>query len=46
VLLIALANDEDEIRSRLSDDCWTRSGLLRIKQIVPWALRLGALGPF
>lgn len=43
VLLIARANDVDEIRSRLSDDCWTRNGLLRIKQIVPWTLRLGTL---
>jgi hypothetical protein len=43
VLLIALANDADEIRSRLSDDSWTRNGLLRIKQIVPWTLRLGTL---
>jgi hypothetical protein len=33
----------DEIRSRLSDDCWARNGLLQIKQIVPWTLRLGAL---
>jgi uncharacterized protein YciI len=44
VLLIARANDEDEIRARLSDDAWTRNGLLRIKQIVPWTLRLGTLG--
>jgi hypothetical protein len=43
VLLIAHANDVDEIRSRFSDDCWTRNGLLQIKQIVPWTLRLGAL---
>jgi uncharacterized protein YciI len=45
VLLIARANDEDEIRARLAGDCWTQNGLLRIKQIVPWALRLGTLGP-
>jgi len=43
VLLIARANDEDEIRARLAEDCWARNGLLRIKQIVPWALRLGKL---
>ena len=43
VLLIARANDEDEIRSRLAEDCWTRNGLLRIEQILPWALRLGKL---
>ncbi len=44
VLLIARARDEEEIRSRLADDCWSRNGLLRIKQISPWALRLGMLG--
>ena len=43
VLLIARANDEDEIRARLAEDCWTRNGLLAIRQIVPWALRLGKL---
>jgi hypothetical protein len=42
VLLIARAADEDEIRG-LAEDCWTRGGLLAIKQIVPWALRLGKL---
>ena len=45
VLLIARANDADEIRARLADDSWTRNGLLRITQIVPWTLRLGILGP-
>ena len=45
VLLIARANDPDEIRARLADDCWTRNGLLQIKQILPWTLRLGSLGP-
>lgn len=45
VLLIARAKDEEEIRARLSEDCWTVGGLLRIKQIIPWALRLGTLGP-
>jgi uncharacterized protein YciI len=45
VLLIARANDADEITARLSDDAWARNGLLRITQIVPWTLRLGALGP-
>jgi hypothetical protein len=45
VLLIVLANDADEIRSRLSDDSWTRNGLLQIKEMAPWTLRLGSLGP-
>ena len=43
VLLIARAKDEDEIRARLAEDCWTRNRLLAITQIVPWALRLGKL---
>ena len=43
VLLIARASDEDEIRARLAEDCWALNGLLRIKQIVPWTLRLGTL---
>jgi hypothetical protein len=45
VLLIMRARDSDEITARLADDVWTHNGLLRIKQIVPWTLRLGALGP-
>ena len=43
VLLIARANDADEIRARLADDPWTRNNLLRLERIVPWTLRLGAL---
>ena len=43
VLLIARANDADEIRARLASDPWTRNGLLRHERIVPWTLRLGAL---
>ena len=45
VLLMARAPDADEIRARLADDAWTRNGLLRITQILPWTLRLGAVGP-
>ena len=44
VLLIIRARDEDEIASRLADDCWSRKDLLRISQIRPWTLRLGSLG--
>jgi uncharacterized protein YciI len=43
VLLIIRANDAHEIQSRLSADSWTSKGLLQIKQIVPWSLRLGSL---
>jgi len=44
VLLIVRAKDADEIRVRLSQDCWSKSDLLRISRIDPWQLRLGALG--
>jgi len=43
VLLIMHARDEKEIRERLKADSWTRKGLLRVKQITPWTLRLGSL---
>lgn len=43
VLLIARSNDANEIHARLSADSWTSKDLLRIKQIVPWTLRLGSL---
>jgi uncharacterized protein YciI len=44
VLLIVRANDPDEIASRLSADPWTRMDVLRIKQALPWNLRLGSAG--
>jgi hypothetical protein len=44
VLLIIRSKDAEEIRTRLAGDSWTRKDLLRIKQIVPWTLRLGSLG--
>jgi hypothetical protein len=44
VLLIVRANGSEEIRVRLAGDSWTSKDLLRIKQIVPWTLRLGSLG--
>lgn len=44
VLLIIRADDANEIHARLSADSWTGKDLLRIKQIVPWTLRLGSLG--
>jgi uncharacterized protein YciI len=43
VLLIIRSNNVDEIHVRLSADSWTSKDLLRIKQIVPWTLRLGSL---
>lgn len=43
VLLIMRAKNAKEIHVRLSEDSWSSKGLLRIKQIVPWVLRLGSL---
>jgi uncharacterized protein YciI len=43
VLLIIRSRHESEIRARFSADSWTSKDLLRIKQIVPWTLRLGSL---
>ena len=43
VLLIIRAESEEEIRSRLAADSWTLNGLLRIKQIAPWTVRLGKI---
>ena len=44
VLLIVKADTEDEIRSRLAEDPWSRNDLLRVARITPWTLRLGSLG--
>jgi uncharacterized protein YciI len=44
VLLIARADDADQVRARLADDPWTSSGHLRLMQVTPWTLRLGTLG--
>ena len=41
ILLIIRAECEEEIRSRLAADSWSQNGLLRIKQIASWTLRLG-----
>jgi len=43
VLLIFRAADPAEITSRLAADPWSRNGLLIVKQISPWWLRLGSL---
>jgi uncharacterized protein YciI len=44
VLLIVRATSPDEIRSRLAEDPWTITDLLRVTRIAPWTLRLGSLG--
>jgi hypothetical protein len=43
VLLVVRAAGAPEIAARLSGDPWTASGLLVVKQIAPWRLRLGTL---
>ena len=43
VLLIVRAVDPAEITDRLAADPWSRNGLLIVKQISPWWLRLGSL---
>lgn len=43
VLLIVRAPSEDDIRARLAADPWHAKGLLTIKSISPWTLRLGSL---
>ena len=43
VLLIVRAGNPEEIVERFAADPWTAHGLLRIRQISPWTLRLGSL---
>ena len=43
VLLIVRAESEEAIRARLAPDPWHQMGLLAIKSISPWTLRLGRL---
>jgi uncharacterized protein YciI len=43
VLLIARADDAEQVIARLADDPWTGSGHLRLTQVAPWTLRLGTL---
>ena len=42
-LLVLRAPDEETLRTRLADDPWMRSGVLRIAELVPWELLLGEL---
>jgi uncharacterized protein YciI len=42
-LLIARATDAADIADRLAADPWSRNGLLIVKQISPWWIRLGSL---
>ncbi len=44
VLLILRAKSADEIKARLALDPWSSMDLLRVKEIAPWTVRLGAVG--
>ena len=43
VLLVVRATTPEEISARLARDPWAEIGLLTVKQICPWQLRLGSL---
>jgi uncharacterized protein YciI len=43
VLLVVRATDAAEIAERLAADPWVRNGLLRLKDVWPWWIRLGSL---
>ncbi|MGN6516777.1 MAG: hypothetical protein ACTHLR_13170 [Rhizomicrobium sp.] len=41
VLLLAMAESEDEVRVRLAEDIWAQQDLLRVERVAPWNLKLG-----
>jgi uncharacterized protein YciI len=43
VLLIVRGDDREEIAKRFAADPWHRDGLLVVKHIWPWRIRLGSL---
>ena len=45
VLLAVRAADPLEITERLAADPWARNGLLVVKHVYPWWIRLGSLTP-
>ena len=38
-LLLAMAESEDEVRTRLSEDAWATNDILRVERVAPWAVR-------
>ena len=44
ILLIVRAENPEQVRSRLSADCWAERDLLQIASVIPWTLRLGSVG--
>jgi uncharacterized protein YciI len=43
VLLVMRAKSREDVMRYLEQDPWTRLGLLRVKEVQPWTLRLGTL---
>ena len=43
VLLVVRATEQRQIAERLAADPWVQNGLLTIKQVSPWWIRLGSL---
>jgi hypothetical protein len=41
VLLLAMAESEEEVRERLAADIWAAGDLLRVERVAPWSLKLG-----
>ena len=41
VLLLAMAESEDEVRRRLAADIWAQRDMLRVERVAPWNLKLG-----
>lgn len=41
VLLLAMAESEEEVRERLAADIWAVNDLLRVDRVAPWNLKLG-----
>ncbi|HEY8949509.1 MAG TPA: hypothetical protein VIM56_11545 [Rhizomicrobium sp.] len=41
VLLLAMAESEEDVRTRLARDIWARQDLLRVERVAPWNLKLG-----
>jgi hypothetical protein len=41
VLLLAMAQSEEEIRERLAADIWAANDLLRVDRVAAWNLKLG-----
>jgi hypothetical protein len=41
VLLLAMAESEEEVRARLAADIWAQQDLLRVERVAPWDVKLG-----